>query len=222
MARIISALLHRPHVDKAKRAARIPVGGHTEETLRRSQPEVVVVAPDKIAEFAESFEGEVVGSEVPFTEDLVSEAPEGDLVVDEPVAEGPRVGDEFIVNDLLTIIEKQAAEDEAEPVAEVIEEEVVLHSESEDVVAEEEHAPAGEEPVAVAAVEEIVVEEIVVEAPVLEKFDYEAFLSQKPGEIKAALATGDHDHHLDALTEHETAGSARKTVLAHIAGRVKV
>lgn len=186
MSRIISSLLQRPHVDKSKRALRIPVGGHTEVTLLRGQPEIVV-SIDEVAHFAS--EPEVVAVEEDCVVPLADEVAE----IEAEVCVTPEVAAEPTLVESLTSDEVAAVEAETEVVVETIE--PVLGTGSGDQIAEE---------------------------PVLEKFDYDTFLSQKPGEIKAALATGDHDHHLDALTEHETAGSARKTVLGYIAGRVQV
>lgn len=205
MARIISALLHRPHLDKSKRVLRIPVGGHTEKTLLRGQTAEVVML------------------------DEVNFLPEP-LV---PEVEAPRIGDELIVNDLFAIVAQQQAEEAV--VAEVsvapevglaeaveedddTEEEVVDGEPTEDPpfiveIEEEEEAAEEEKPKKAKDGEP--------EDHSSQKFDYVDFLSQKPGEIKAALATGEHDHHLAALIEFETAGSARKTVLARIAERVK-
>lgn len=204
MARIISSLLQRPHVDKSKRAVRIPVGGHTEATLARSLPEVVSAAEEVCAS----------PEALPYTIEVTDEA---------LATETDTLPDLFTE---IVVPEEPALEVEA-PVAEIVEEPVAPEKESiVGVEVSEEEVEA-----ALGTAEELAEAQASVDAHItetpefteeLKKFDYEAFLSQKPGEIKAALATGDHDHHLDALTEYETAGSARKTVLAHIAGRVKV
>lgn len=215
MARIVASLLQRPHVDKSKRAVRIPIGGHTAETLARSLPEVVVAASEPPAPEAPQVEAEVcvtpeVGT-LPCTIEVTDEA------LAEEMRNLPDLFTEIVVPEVETAEEPVATKKESIVGVEVSEEEVEAALGTEEELAEaQDRVDAHNTEVPEAAEEEEV------EEKELKKFDYDAFLSQKPGEIKAALATGDHDHHLTALTEYETAGSARKTVLAHIAGRVKV
>ena len=195
MARIVSSLLHRPHADKSKRALRIPVGGHTEKTILRGQTQDLMVI-DEVA-FFPKVAAEPVIFEAATPEEIVEPAPGEDLVEEAPVVEE---------QETIAGVEVSAEEVAAE-----------LGTEEELAAAEarvDEHnteVPPAVDP-----------EVVTPEEVVLEKFDYAAFLTQKPAEIKTALATGEHDHHLAALTEAETAGAARKTVLGYIAGRVKV
>lgn len=198
MARIISSLLQRPHVDKAKRAVRIPVGGHTEETLARSLPEVVSAAPE---------------------------------------VEAPRIGDELIVNDLFAIIARQEVEvlAAADPVqVEVLE--VVVPTLDEVIVVPE--VVISDEALEVRAVQQEIlkrvigdVEEIVPDVEVAEEItegekvellDLVKFLSQKPGEIKAALATGQFDAHISELLAEENKDTPRSTVVKYLTARIPV
>ena len=223
MARIVASLLHRPNADKSKRVTRIPIGGHTEKTLLRGQTQFVAMIdevnfiPDAPSTPEVAEEPVIIEATTPEEIAFFRANPEVFEEIVEPAPEAPRIGDEVIVQDLIKIIEEQAAE-EVTPSEVIVEAEVIVDV-TPVTVEVVDATPVHVEQI---FVEEVKAEEVKAEEAPLEKFDYETFLSQKASEIKTALATGDHDLHLTALTKFETAGANRKNVLGYIAGRVQV
>lgn len=235
MARIVASLLHRPNVDKSKRAIRIPVGGHTEKTLLRgmtkdhiSIDEVAWFPPKDVVQGEYLFtpeteeEAELFRSHPGVFTEVVSTPEETEAVVDVV----PEMVVPTIVNPIQYSLEGTQLEDIREQMSQSLQdpEFSIEVSPSEggvsgtDVSAEE-VAQALDTEEELAAAQARVEEHQTKVDDLPSKIDSAAFLSRKAPVIKADLATGLYDTHLDELEAGETASQNRKNVLNYITGR---